>query len=208
MHWPLLLLALAGCNESIGFKGDSDPPRTAPTPPAIQRRTVENAGRQDLTPFGVRAAITLPAGAKLLWLDGTPDPYERNKHKTATVRVMHDVPDDEIIHRESGLRVFLRAALPGEPTDLDGLERHLADQRDAMQRDADDVLDKPTALRVQFGTKQRTEHGWEATWTFEKGGASTVKVWRADLGVFCSDTGTYGEATRRVLETCRTLTRP
>ena len=201
------------------------PTPPAPTPPATTRRIARGRGPERLSDFGLPVVIRVPAGAELAWSDGSPDVDPR----IATVRVTHDRdPDDGVLH-DSGLRLFVRAPVDGELTELPAFEEHLraeparidaelADlEREYAQaekelrevgielpdEDDDDFVDPLTRLEIVH--RRTTRNGWELMWTLEEGGMFTVKVWRPDLGLFCVDVIATRPAALRTLDVCRTL---
>jgi hypothetical protein len=182
-----------------------------------------------LVELGIPAAIRVPAGARLEWMTGSPEIEE----ETATVRVTHALDPDDGLLRERGLRLFVRAPVRDEATELAAFEAFLREEpariaaetaaamreideaerelrvaglaRDRAADDelADEMLDTP--MRLEIAHRHATGTGWEMIWTLEEDGAYTVKVWRADLGLFCLDVLATREAALRVLDVCRTL---
>jgi hypothetical protein len=211
----------------------SAPPAPAPTPPAVTQRTATAAGRESLADLGVQADVRVPAGAGLAWMDGSPELVDQ---KTATVRITHALdPDDPLFLRDRGLRVFVRSAVPGEATDLaafdafleqetqrlaaeqaegrrelDEADRELRAAGIELDEDVDELADElvDTPVRLEVAHRRATKTGWEAVYTFEEDGAYAVKVWRADLELFCLDVLATRDAALRVLDVCRTLARP
>jgi hypothetical protein len=111
LHGRMRIAILIVMGASCGMP--QTPPEPAPIPPAVQRRVFEREGRHELTDFGFSTTVVLPAKAQVNWLEGSPD---EPRHQTATIRVIHDLDEDNVLFRDRGLRVFLRAPDLSRPT--------------------------------------------------------------------------------------------
>lgn len=242
----LLLLVLVACNSSTERAGPSAaeprPGETAPqagraplVPPAVRERRIAKPGIQDLRDLGIAAVIAAPAGARLAWLDGSPELF--GGERVPTVRLTHELDPEDGLLRAAGVRVFVRRPTRREPTELAAFKRRLA--REARETEAElaaghrelDELDRELErleqitgapsreraprepdeggpLELEIVHERETPTGWELVWTMEEDGAYSMRVWRADLKLFCLDVLATEEAQLRGLDACGSLRAP
>jgi hypothetical protein len=249
----LAALLLAACGErKEGAALDREPSpgpsagpaAPGPAAPAVSERDVARAGAQDLTSFGFPVTIEAPAGAKLSWMDGSPDTWAEapdRPPKVATVRLIHGTDPDEVLFRERGVRLYLRRPVAGEATDLaafkrvleamparvqaelaalegelEELEKGVRELQEATgtrpspptaeDRELEEMLAEESGPpRLIMGHERTTATGWETMWQLGEDEAFTLKVWRSDLGLFCTEVMASQAAAERALAACRTL---